>query len=691
MAINPQELLIKLEAEKEANGTDPNALLDQLESEVKNNPVIIDGGVASNDSGGSPEKSFMESLSIDMLPHAVQGVAKAAQIIASPAEEIEATKKTIVGSAISGAKGFVQSGQGLKQITLEAAEKMGIVEEGTAEAYTSKTTEERKLFAKEFNREFGDQIEFDISAGVGSAIPSLLVFRKLPVGETVKGTMAIGGGVGGVTGLTSFIPKDSEESRLFNTLQGTGVGIALSGLFNIFPAVRNKVREMLGKAARTKEATKALELSTRTKTDFKLSQVTDDPIALQLEKISQATLEGERQANKLASKQIQQNLSFWKRTAAKFSGSKKDFGTHLEKVFKKTLGDSSSGTGLVGARAKQAKIDYAAVSKASGGQKNIPIFNFMESVKSTLSKNRTSSSEEKVKLAKKLLKIAKRFKSGKINGEQMQDLLETFGAASKGTGRIFSDIDSSIERSMAKKMFSSIQKDLKSAANSKIAGAAELKIARDNYAKNSEAIKALEKSALGTLFGPKTVKTAESIEKTFASMNSGQIKGVMGVLSKTDPTLQGRLQRFWIENQIKKSAITKGFDQNIFSPEGMLKLKSGLSRDTFKAVFNTAASRRQVMDGIRSVQRIIVSNSKAASSFGAFIKNAAGVAASMDRTFIARLGAEVLTPKAIAGYVSSKEGVTLLRTLAKTNNVNAGAAILIKLNELRKEEDQNGD
>lgn len=680
MAVDPLRMLERLEAEQQAQTPvepvqqtqqtglqNPEEMLNRLETELD---------VESQSAGEknkNPEKSFMQLLQNDLM----MGDQEHAALVAESDE-------TDRGSGLALAKGFVKSGQGTKQFSLGLAEDMGFVPEGTTKAYENKTESERKLFADEFNKEFGDKAQFKIAEVAGQLAPMMVVGSLAPAAATFKGATAIGAGTGAVAGASLYVPKDAEEGRLWNTIENAGWGALTAGLFNIFPGIRNKIRDMIGKSARTKQVDRALAVAKRTGTDLKLTQLTDDPVAIQLENIALGTVKGERAALGLSKKQIQQNLNYWNKVTSSFSKTGKNFGGRMKAAFDKTLGDTASGTGLLGARAKQAKVDYAAVDRAAGGQKSIPLTNFITKVQKLKNEAGLSASKEKKKFVKEMVDIAKSYRQGKVSGKQMQDLMETYGKASKGRGRLWAKLDGDTERDFSKALFSELNKDLKAAANSGKPGAAELKIARTNYKANSEAIKALEKSALKTLFKSGD-ESAGELEKAFSKMSAEKIKGVMGILQKSDPDLQGGLQRFWLKNALAKASETRDFTSSMFDPKNMLDLLKGTNKDVFKAVFNDTAKRRLVIDGLRMAQRVIVRNSTVSAKGEQFIKGLAGVAASMDRTFVARLTAEVFTPKAISGYVGSKEGVQLLKTLATTHNVNAGAAALIGLNNIRKE------
>ena len=658
----------------------------------------------------TPEKSFMQALAGETtnkpndFTHALMG---------SPTEAaIREGKEVTRGMGLSFSKGVVQTGQGVKQFSLEALEGMGILDEGTAEAYTKKTDAERKLFEQEFQKEFGDKWQFTMAEVAGSTAPIIALTPILPTGagmskllpktgqffNKVRGQTLLGGAVGAGFGATQYVPKDAEESRLYKTLEGAGYGAGFTALMNTFPALKNKFRDFLGKAISKGEAKRALALGDRTGHSLKLTQIKDDPMLKAAEDINMATISGERAAGELATKQINQNLKYWQRVMNKFSGRKEQFGTHVENTFKKVMGDSAKGTGLLGARKIQGDKDFAAVIKATGGKRMIKLDNFRDKATKLVNDWKHSADPDKRAAAKQIVRILRRrvstrIGSGnrefKVDAKKLQDLLETYGGVARGSGNIFKDISPKVQQQAAKALFGKLQKDLNIAIKSGVKGARELKIARTNYEKNSRAIRDVEESALYRMFKKEGLKDSETLEKAFTKMTSGEMKGVMKILEGADPALRGRLQRFWLQNQLEKSYITSTYDHPIFEPHKMLELTSGAGRKTFKAIYDTAESRRMVMDGINATRRIIANNAKTSARAGSFLQKMAGVAASRDPTFVARLTSEILAPKTVSGYVTSPEGVRLLKTLAKTNDVNVGAGILIRLNNLRKEQEED--
>ena len=106
------------------------------------------------------------------------------------------------------------------------------------------------------------------------------------------------------------------------------------------------------------------------------------------------------------------------------------------------------------------------------------------------------------------------------------------------------------------------------------------------------------------------------------------------------------------------------------------------------SIFQDRKLRKQVIDGIRLSQRVIAHTQKTTGGGQSKLMQAAGVAASRDKTFVARLAADLFTPKAVSGYILNKDGAKILQSVIKATNTNAMAAALINLNNLNRESEE---
>lgn len=694
--IDPMQELQRLRAEQAPvvqpteGGQDPMAHLQQLRAEgIKPIPKKEE----------QEKKGFLKGVYdyiTDAVPTTQAGVAK----FVSKAfinddgtiRDIEDTPikeniKRMKGSTEAATQGLKETGQGAVQLTFAGMERAGIVPEGMTKYYTGLSDKQRADFEEEFKSKFGSSANYAFSRGAGKAGP-LLVVAPIAAGTTVAGQIAAGTTFSAAVGAAEYIPENAEEERWFNTLTSAGLGFLFSAGANVFPAAKNWLRDKIGGISlKTNVAKKGLALSERTKVDLKLSQITDDPLAAELEQVVRSgglKMEAERIARVGESEQLRKTLAYWRKTVSSIKGTTGKMGERLEVAFKKTLGDSAKKTGLTGHRAKQAEIDFNAAHKAAGGARIIKISEFKKNAGELISKYRNSASEEKRFFARKLIETLKRpdIRTGTVSAKRLQDLLETYGSQGAKSGQIWKDVDPSLQNSAAKFLFKGADKDLTGAIKSGVRGSKELKMARDNYSVNSAKINELRDSALYNMFNGKVPKTNDELGNIISNMKPDRLKGTMGLLSKSDPGLHKEMQRFWLEKHLAESTKTAALGTGRFSPKAMLKLADN---DKLLPIFQDRVLRKRVIDGIRISQRVIAHNNQAKGTAGMMMKTAAGIAASRDKTFIARFASDLLLPKAVSGYVLKKEGVDILRTMEKTNNPNVYAAALIKLNNFRKE------
>ena len=134
------------------------------------------------------------------------------------------------------------------------------------------------------------------------------------------------------------------------------------------------------------------------------------------------------------------------------------------------------------------------------------------------------------------------------------------------------------------------------------------------------------------------------------------------------------MQAFWLRQFITKGKRAADAGSFKFIPAQMLDMNDQKNRDMFKAVFDNPNVRRQVNDGLEAVQRIVLNNATTGGKTVARLKEFAGVLASRDKTFAARLASEILSPTAIPKIVLDPEGVKALEVLSKPFDQNKWTA-----------------
>jgi chorismate mutase len=129
--------------------------------------------------------------------------------------------------------------------------------------------------------------------------------------------------------------------------------------------------------------------------------------------------------------------------------------------------------------------------------------------------------------------------------------LSIFSKASAGTGKFAKDLDDATNQYIAKRIYSALQKDLGSVADT-MPGASELRAAREAFAKLSAPIEQTKKDAFSTI-----IKDVEggAPDKAIARMSKWspvQLRDAMVTLSKTDP--QASLQ---VKSQLLEEVFSK--------------------------------------------------------------------------------------------------------------------------------------
>ena len=643
-------------------------------------------------------------------------------------EEITPTGEDVLGQEQRGRfeaakQGVRKTGQGFTQMALEAGKQLNLVDEETLADFTNATEKQREEFSEAFREEFGDNVAFDVAdavaqIGIGAAVPG--------GAATAGGRLALGAGTGAAFGGAQFRPSDSEDTLFSNVATGAAIGGGAASLGNLFsfakdyfrkstgellratgvdklgneiPVVKNEAGEWISAISGTKVpkevkikdtfAQSRLSLGERTDVPLKLSQVTDDPAAIELERIARGTVKGERMARQLENKQLQSTLQFWERTARNIQRGSKTFGEDVGKAINTTLNGKDKG--LFAIRRNNASKNFGEVEKLTGGKKVIPVSNFKNQLDSlTEEAVRRPASPDVIK---ELSKIREEFADGRVDALEMQKLLQKYGKASKGTGRIFSDkVDRADDIGPAKSLFKAINDDLDSATGGSSDAARALRLARDKYQQDTSAINAVRDSALGKLLNKKVIDkdgnplaiTPEIIEQQISRMSPESIKSTMAIVSEFDPVIKKKLQRFWVERFIDKAKVRGEAGAFPLDPDKLVKMKSD---PNFNVIFQgDPSTKKLVQDGIDIARTVSAQNIRSGGRFFQQMQNAAGVAASMDKTFVARLATELFTPRAVAKYVIDDKGLKALQEFAKPFNQNAWAASLVQLKNISEEQ-----
>lgn len=577
-----------------------------------------------------------------------------------------ALQKENEGNVIAMGKGFDKTFSGLGQTGLEMLEKVGLVDEGTASEFTKRKDSEYSAFDKNFEKDYGDSFGNWLGNMVGEVSPYLVI----PGGQkTAAKRLAALTAAGGAIGGAQYQEEGSDASRLGSAALGASTALAFGSVFELMPLAKNSIRKYLSKGLDSDFAKQAESLTKKTGVEFKLPQVTGEARSEAATTLARADSKGEMIARGVESRQSEQLKTYFTKVMNRLKPDSKRFGDSVKNSFEKLMGSTNSKTGLLGTRAKQADLDFSSAYAASKGTKDIPINSYsiaiddlISGVKDSAARNPRSAS---AKVYKNLLSLKKGAQKGNMDAREIHNELRSLGKAMKGKQRLFSDsMDVTQDSSIAKKLYAAIKSDADKAP--------QLKSAMSNYAKASDEIESIRESVIGKLFNRKGVfdipegvsLTPEMIEKSFLSMDSTQIRHAMRALSKVDPVVKKRLQAHFIKSRLDGAGKWGQADIPNFSPESMLDLIN-TKKQSFFSVFDDPATAKDVMDGLKTAQRIMMFNNRTAGQTSSIPVKLAGVLASRDSTFISRLGAELATPSFMQKLVLDPGAMQALKVISK--------------------------
>jgi hypothetical protein len=346
------------------------------------------------------------------------------------------------------------------------------------------------------------------------------------------------------------------------------------------------------------------------------------------------------------------------------------------------------------ARKNQARIDYGAVNALSQGKKIIPtestastlddlikqfdvpgggdasaaIVNRLKSIKTELSPTPVQTQAGMIVGANgaPLTNTVTGGAQAKLTANQAQRLLQIYGDAAKGTGKIFTDIDSAQQRYIASRVFGALQNDLDSAATGLPDDVATaLTRARTNYAKNSKPLEYIESTALGKLFGGDRVPPPEKIAESIFKMQPSEIRNAMPIIKNAMPDVK----RYMIEHMVEKS-IPAASQQTAggvkFSPARFNTFFSQ-NESRFRTAFGRAeyAEIKRVSKALeRVVDRAGMQGSQTAPF--AVTWDMAKSVFSLNPVNMARGAGTIIYPKKIAHAMTTPQGRKALLTLTTT-------------------------
>lgn len=227
-------------------------------------------------------------------------------------------------------------------------------------------------------------------------------------------------------------------------------------------------------------------------------------------------------------------------------------GNQVIKAFDDTLGAARK------VRSQQARADFAAIDSAAG---RAPVFQLGDTVKALddlIARYETpGGGDATAGLARQLRGVRDALidQQGTLRGrsaQEVQRLMEVYGEAAAGTGKVFSDIETAQQRRIAKQVMDALDQDVAMAANAAAPNsplAAALQNARQNYRLNSQALEELRKSGIGQYLGLREhgAVTPELVAERVVGMKPSQMRQTFQLLDTADPELSGAAKRYALE------------------------------------------------------------------------------------------------------------------------------------------------
>lgn len=143
----------------------------------------------------------------------------------------------------------------------------------------------------------------------------------------------------------------------------------------------------------------------------------------------------------------------------------------------------------------------------------------------------------------------------------------TWGAAARGTGNVFTDVDPNLSRQFAGRLFGAINNDFAAASKGDTPIAQALAKANKRYGDYSKSIDYVRKSALGSLVGEDvadaaftgahgTVKAPELMANRFMSLQPSQARQVTNILRRHNPQVLADTKAYVLRDMLEKASST---------------------------------------------------------------------------------------------------------------------------------------
>lgn len=478
----------------------------------------------------------------------------------------------------------------------------------------------------------------------------------------------------------------------FDTAAGGAGGLVGRTLSRLYSAPRNAIITQMGKAD-TPAAREGQAVTQYLRQGY--NPATDGPIppSLTLGQMSQRksvlTLEGALRrsptgAGDLFQQKDEAQLLAGRRrwdelmnTISRNPKSAEPMGNQLAAAFKDTV------NGAMDVLDRQGRQDFAVLDQAAG--KN-PVFTLPSTVKALddlIARYDVPGAATDVTkgVVRQLTSARDAFITGghlsPKSAVEFQRLLSSWGRASSGSQTLFGDLDKRETIGIAKHVFGALNDDLTAASATGQGPVADaLRLARDNYRQNFQAVDQLRKSSIGQYLGLKEGETIapELVADRMASMKPTQLRQTFDLLGNADPELAGDAKRHLLERAMSAAQPTAEKIAN--------KLSSGQTPENFSpALLLGNLAKSPVLEALSpdekfGVQRLTSAMQRLANRAGTegspstplflamdLAQNLIRAGVTLDGVAAIRLASSYLAPTKIARAITDPKQLNALVTL----------------------------
>lgn len=323
-------------------------------------------------------------------------------------------------------------------------------------------------------------------------------------------------------------------------------------------------------AARAPTAGEAL--STKTGIPLTIGEATGNKTLKQVETLAGSAVGGSGMAYKDKLAQTQAGVAAVSNLANKMTtnvANAEQLGGKLQTALKTAV------TNIDALRSQTAAADYAAVRALA---QNRPVITYNKTV-AELDKIIDETKDIPSGDSKKIFQQATDMRNQlSMNGQARAFAIDpamrtrsTWGAAARGTGNVFTDVEPNQQRRFAARLFGAIDNDFADASNANTPIAQALAKANKNYASYSKSIDQVRKSSLASLVGEDTVdaafsghvastKAPEKMAQSFMNLQPSQARTVTGILQKHAPQVLQDTKAYVLRDLLQKSSgdVTRG-------------------------------------------------------------------------------------------------------------------------------------